>query len=190
MKMEMPRLPFASRSVFAATRNVDAYVLLVINALDPLITHSSPSRTAVVRIWAASEPDWGSVSAKAHSVSPVAAGARYFCFCSSDPAIRIGMLPRDAWASMMEAREEEWRASCSMTRTSLKWSSPAPPYSSGTQTPKNPISAHCFTSAMGNSCFSSSSVTVAATTSSANFFASSWIISWSSVKKYLFISPP
>ena len=42
------------------------------NALDPLITHSSPSRLAVVRVAPASEPPPGSVRPNAPSFSPAA----------------------------------------------------------------------------------------------------------------------
>ncbi len=43
---------------------------------EPLMTHSSPSRTALVRIEATSEPASGSVTAIAATISPRMAGAR------------------------------------------------------------------------------------------------------------------
>ena len=58
---------------------------LVINIFDPLITHSSPSRTAVVFEPRESEPAPGSVRPKLHRPSPVQSCGKYFCFCSSVP---------------------------------------------------------------------------------------------------------
>ena len=52
----------------------------MIQAFCPLITHSSPSRTAVVRIAAGSEPASGSDSAKAGDHSPLAHFGRKRCF--------------------------------------------------------------------------------------------------------------
>jgi hypothetical protein len=47
---------------------------------DPLMTHSSPSRIALVRIEATSEPASGSVTAIEHTCSPRSTGARYASF--------------------------------------------------------------------------------------------------------------
>ncbi len=58
--------------------------------LEPLITYSSPSRTAVVRVPEASDPAMDSVSPNAPIFSPVARGIRYFFFCSSVPNMYIG----------------------------------------------------------------------------------------------------
>ena len=51
----------------------------------PLITSSSPSRRAVVRIARTSEPASGSVIMKQQRTSPAAILGRYRCFCSSVP---------------------------------------------------------------------------------------------------------
>ena len=59
----------------------------------PLITHSSPSRTAVVRIAAGSLPASGSESAKAGDHSPLAHFGRKRCFSSSEPKSWIGSVP-------------------------------------------------------------------------------------------------
>ena len=53
----------ASGSVFANTTYTDATPAFVMKRLPPFRTNSSPSRTAVVRIAALSEPEPGSVSA-------------------------------------------------------------------------------------------------------------------------------
>ena len=58
---------------------------LVMNALLPLITHSSPSSTAVVRVAPASEPPPGSVSPKPPSSSPRVSRGSHSRFCSSVP---------------------------------------------------------------------------------------------------------
>ncbi len=48
----------------------------VMNVFSPLITHSSPSRTAEVRMLRASEPAPGSVIAKQLTLSPLMVGRR------------------------------------------------------------------------------------------------------------------
>ena len=58
---------------------------LVMKHLEPLITHSSPSRTAVVRVPPASDPPSGSVSPNAPSASPEQSLGSHCCFCSSVP---------------------------------------------------------------------------------------------------------
>ncbi len=68
--IEMPREPFASVSVLAATNTTSALTPLVMNILAPFNTQKSPSRRAVVRIDATSEPASGSVTATAVSTSP------------------------------------------------------------------------------------------------------------------------
>ena len=59
----------------------------------PLITHSSPSRTAVVRIEAGSLPASGSERAKAGDHSPLAQFGRKRSFSSSEPNSWIGSVP-------------------------------------------------------------------------------------------------
>ncbi len=76
MKIEMPREPLAARSVFAPTKYRSPCTPLVMNILLPLITHSSPSRTARVRMPATSEPASGSVTATAQTFSPRISGGR------------------------------------------------------------------------------------------------------------------
>ena len=61
-KAEMPACP-ASGSVFAKTVYAFATEALVMNRFEPSRTYSSPSRRAVVRIAAESEPEPASVSA-------------------------------------------------------------------------------------------------------------------------------
>ena len=57
-----------------------------VNHLCPLITHSSPSRTAVVRSERGSEPaESGSVIEKPDCIRPSVSGTSHFCFCSSVP---------------------------------------------------------------------------------------------------------
>jgi hypothetical protein len=79
MKAEIPCDP-AARSVIARITVVSAKVALVIKFFDPFNTHPPARRTAVVRIELASEPELGSVSPQAAKLSPLASGARYFCF--------------------------------------------------------------------------------------------------------------
>ncbi len=57
-----------------------------VNHLCPLMTHSSPSRTASVESDRGSEPACsGSVMEKPDSISPAMRGSSHFSFCSSVP---------------------------------------------------------------------------------------------------------
>ena len=66
-----------------------------VNHLWPLMTHSSPSRTADVSSERGSEPGlWGSVIEKPDSRTPSIRGISHCCFCSSVPYFtRIVWLP-------------------------------------------------------------------------------------------------
>jgi hypothetical protein len=88
MIAEISRRPATSRPpVIAVTVISDVISVpeLVMNALDPLITHSSPSSRAVVRVAPASEPPPGSVRPNAPSFSPAVSAGSHCCFCSSVP---------------------------------------------------------------------------------------------------------
>ena len=73
MMAEIRRRPLTGCPVTAATvtRPVISVPEFVMNALVPLMTHSSPSRRAVVCTAAASEPPLFSVSPKAARRSPL-----------------------------------------------------------------------------------------------------------------------
>ena len=68
---------------------------LVMNILEPSITHSPRSSRAVVRVAPASEPAPDSVSPNAASRSPEASGGNHRCRCSSLPNVRIGVVPSE-----------------------------------------------------------------------------------------------
>ncbi len=70
-----PSAPF-SLSVTAKTMQKSARSPPVMKVFSPLITHSSPSRTAAVRMLRASEPASGSVIAKQLYRSPLIVGSR------------------------------------------------------------------------------------------------------------------
>ena len=72
---EMPGWP-ADGSVFAKTVYRCATPAFVMKRFEPSRTYSSPSRRAVVRMAAESEPDPASVSAYAQSHSPDASSGR------------------------------------------------------------------------------------------------------------------
>ena len=71
----IPRCP-PSSEVRASRHSQSACRLLVIHIFEPLITHSSPSRTALVRSPATSDPASGSLTAIEHTWVPARAGAR------------------------------------------------------------------------------------------------------------------
>ena len=127
-----PPLAPSSLSVTAKTMQKSATSPPVMKVFSPLITHSSPSRTAVVRMLRASEPAPGSVIAKQLIFSPSMVGRRYAACCSSL-----------AWNRMLSASPPN--RNCTNDRPSsisisalITAPSPIPPYSSGVWMPKNP----------------------------------------------------
>ena len=80
------------------------------NILVPLISQSSPSRTAVVCRPALSDPEPGSVNAHAASHSPELARVRYFCFCASLPKRSTCPVPSPLWLATVSANEPSTRA--------------------------------------------------------------------------------
>ena len=101
----------------------------VIQFLAPLMTHSSPSRTAVVRIEAASEPASGSLSAKAGDHSPVAHLGSRRSLSSSEPKSAIGSVP-SSWIMRMSALDAHALAISSTAIWSMSVPVPVPPYCS------------------------------------------------------------
>ena len=81
----MPVYGDASGSVTAITMTNAAVFALEEKNFQPLITHSSPSRTARVLNWVGSAPPSGSVIEKQENTSPSSSGRRYFSFCSGVP---------------------------------------------------------------------------------------------------------
>ncbi len=79
-------VPFSSAGrVRANTTNRFASGALVMNRFSPVMTQSSPSRTALVRSPDGFEPAPGSVSANDATTSPEAMPSSHCCFCSSVP---------------------------------------------------------------------------------------------------------
>ncbi len=87
--------------------------------LDPLRTHASPSRSAVVLWLAASDPASGSVRAQAPSFSPLARGVRYVSFWASLPKPFRVVPAREVWTEIVVRRELHPRAISSTTRAKL-----------------------------------------------------------------------
>ena len=83
--IEMPRCFLASGSVRTKVKIQSACWPSVVQVFWPLTTQSSPSRTAVVRSDARSEPASGSENPCAHQMSTFAVFGRNSCFCSSLP---------------------------------------------------------------------------------------------------------
>src|SRR5688572_26106574 len=176
--------PSLAPSSRAATRITDVIDVpeFVMNALDPSMTHSSPSSRAVVRTARASEPPPGSVSANAPIASPRAIGTSHPCFCSSVPKRWIGFAARPTAASSVMATEESHLAISSRQRQNVSRSPPCPPYPSGNGMPNSPSSPIRFTTSSGNSSRSSYPAAAGATTSSANSRTSCWKLRCSSVR--------
>ena len=89
MKTVSPRCFGTSQFVRARQRPQSDHQAPVVQIFDPLSTHWSPSRTAVVSAAATSDPPLGSDRNCIHSSSPRRIGGRWRCFCSSVPNSRI-----------------------------------------------------------------------------------------------------
>src|SRR5947209_4612783 len=129
MKQLIPRWP-ASRSVFAYTVYQLAYSPLVMKHFDPLITHLSPLRVAVVFIPETSDPASGSVKQNDASSGSSASRPRYSFFSSSDAARTIGA-HANPFADRLVLIPEQPHASSSSIRQPSKKVRPGPPYSDG-----------------------------------------------------------
>ena len=71
---------------------------MVVQTLAPLITYSSPSRTARVLIDVVSVPASGSVTPKAAWIVPLATPGRISAASSGEPYLRTGSIPKiDRW---------------------------------------------------------------------------------------------
>lgn len=121
--VEISGLPSSRRPVIAATATTPVMSVpeLVMNAFEPLITHSPPSRTAVVRMPpGTSEPPPGSVRPNAPRISPVAIFGSQRSFWASVPNRRMGISPSETAASRVIATDESTLASSSRARHSAK----------------------------------------------------------------------
>src|SRR5581483_1932321 len=93
-RFEIPRVPFEETvtAVITTIPEIDVPAL-VMNCLEPLITHSPSSSTARVWVLPASEPASGSVSPNAPSFSPRHSGGSQSSFCSAEPNRYTGWVP-------------------------------------------------------------------------------------------------
>src|SRR5436309_11155291 len=127
MKQLIPRWP-ASRSVFAYTVYQLAYSPLVMKHLDPLITHLSPLRVAVVFMPETSDPASGSVRQKDASSGASASRPRYSFFSSFEAASAIGAVASPLQESVVLMPEQPQASSSSISAPS-RYPNPGPPYS-------------------------------------------------------------
>ena len=134
----------------------------MIQFLVPLITHSSPSRTAVVRIAPGSEPASGSDRQKAGVHSPEAHFGSQACFCSSVPWSWIGSVP-SSWIIRISAEEAHALATSSIATFSISVPVPVPPSSSGNGSPSRSWSANALRTSHGYSALASISAARGAT---------------------------
>ena len=102
-------------SVLHSTATRLAVPPLVSHIFCPLSTNSSPSRTALVRMAATSEPRPGSDMENAPRTSPAAIRGRKQSFCSSVPCLAI-MWATMKWVLMMPDTDIQPRAISSTAR--------------------------------------------------------------------------
>ncbi len=128
---------------------------LVIHALAPLRTQSSPSGLALVFMPAASEPASRSDSAYEANAPSTRSGSTFF-FKSSLPRRINPIVPNLLTAGINDA-EASTRATSSTTMHAATESAPCPPYSSGTCTALKPDVFNADNASCGNREFSSQS---------------------------------
>ena len=139
---EMPCRPCA-RSVTAITTSVPPIVPCVMNCLLPLMTQSSPSRRAVVRIAAASLPALGLGQAPgAERLALAPAATRYSLLLRLAAEHRTDARAHSPLCAATDsAIDGSTRASSSMQMQYSTADMPAPPYASGTWMPISPSAA-------------------------------------------------
>src|SRR5436305_15325767 len=98
--------------------------------LEPLMTHLSPLRVAVVFMPETSEPASGSVRQKEASSGASESRPRYSCLSSSEAASWTGAMARPLADSDVLIPEHPQASSSSIRQPSKKLS-PGPPYSDG-----------------------------------------------------------
>jgi hypothetical protein len=111
---------FSPVTAVTVTNDVMSVPEFVMKALEPLMTQTSPSRTAVVRVAPASDPPPGSVRPNAPSARPASRSGSQRSFCSGVPNRWSGIAPRPTPASSVIATDESTRASSSIARQSAK----------------------------------------------------------------------
>ena len=169
---EMPAAP--GPPVRTATVTKSARSPLVMKVLVPSTTYASPSRRAVVRMAATSEPPSGSVIARAPIFSPASVGRTNLstsagppdaamCGSAIPPVNSAAINPLDAPASNI--------ASCTAIVSSR--SPPSPPTDSGNETPSSPCLAAARCRDRGTSPASSQSWRCGATSRRTNSRADS-----------------
>src|SRR5262245_30002008 len=176
---ETPFGPGVSGSVRATSSTVPPKPPFVIHCFEPVIDQPSPSAAAAVLSDPASEPASGSVSAKAPIASPHASGGTNRLRCSSMPKPRIGRVTALVCTATVTPTPASARESSSRTRMYERKSAPAPPYSSGMQTPIRPSSASFPNSSRGKPCSRSHCDAFGSISACANSRASAWISRWS-----------
>ena len=128
-KKEMPRCFGASGSVRAMKYMPSAWSARLVQIFCPLITYSSPSRSARVRSEARSEPAFGSDQPWHHTKESSRILGRCSRFCSSLPwTMSVGpniITPTPPKLPSPRSAISELRMNCCFTER------PAPPYSCG-----------------------------------------------------------
>src|SRR5712691_6216119 len=180
-KALMP-LCFAPGSVFANTSVWSATDAYEIQFFWPFRTYVSPSRRAVVRIAATSDPAPGSVSPKQASFSPFACGVSQRCFCSSLAYLSSESEFSPTCTEISVRNAASPRSISSQESASATKSRPAPPYSSGMTMPRIPSSAIPSIRSRSSLWWMSFSIATGRTRSSTNARTVSWISCCSGVR--------
>ena len=119
----------------------------VVQIFWPLMTHSSPSSTALVPRLARSEPASGSLKPWHQAISPERILGRKNCFCSSGPHCRM-VGPTRVSPKKSARRGAPALANSSLSTTASMVLRPLPPYSAGQvaqiHPPSNRVVVHSF----------------------------------------------
>src|SRR5262245_804412 len=139
MNTESPRCLGTSQFVRISARPQSDHHAPVVQILEPLMIHSSPSRTAEVCAPATSEPPDGSERSCIQISSPLKIFGKCSFFCSSVP--NSSSTDAHGWkvGTWMRA-EYEYPVSSSLNATWWSTVNPCPSYSFGKQIPAKPAS--------------------------------------------------
>ena len=140
INQEIPLCFGASGSVRTSSSQYWATWAWLVQIFCPLMTYSSPSRTARVRRLARSEPAWGSEKPWHQQCSPLRIAGRWNCFCSSEASV---MIVGPAWRRPTKLVPTYGAPTRSVSSRKIMCSTgeaPRPPYSFGQLMPAYPAS--------------------------------------------------
>ena len=181
-KAETPLVPSSRGRCARRARNVPAWL--------PFVNHCLAPSSRQPRLARGGRAERAGVGARARlgegeraEHSPAASGGTKRCRCSSVPKARIGSVAALVCTATVTPTPASARDSSSSTSMYERKSAPAPPSSSGTQTPSSPSSPSFATTSRGSGARGPTAAACGTISASANSRASAWIARCSGVER-------